>query len=150
MTRRWRTPEIPPRSTTFWVASAILVVVVFSNLRDYWVVSDSHSTAEGVRKPNQYFIHTLAEDVDRRLDAADDGSMIGSLSWSGEHYLFRSSDGQGDGIPCFSNAVLDAFDRQEEPLKRRAWQVWGRIERFRCASTLWIEKIAPAPQDAIQ
>jgi hypothetical protein len=150
MTRRWRLSKIPPQSTTFWVASAILVVVVYSNLRDYWVVSDSQSVAEGVRKPNQYFIHTLAEDADRRLHAADDGSMIGSLSWSGEHYLFRSSDGQGDAIPCFSNSVLDAFDRQEELLKRRDWQVWGRVEQFRGASTLWIEKIAPAPQDAIQ
>jgi hypothetical protein len=46
--------------------------------------------------------------------------------------------------------VLDAFDRQEDPLKNRVWQVWGRVERFRNTSTLWIEKIAPAPHDAIQ
>jgi hypothetical protein len=150
MTRRWKLTEIPPRSTTFWVASAILVVVVFSNLRDYWMVSDSHPSADGIRKPNHYFIHTFSDDTDRRLDATDDGSMIGSLNWNGKHYLFLSSDGQGEAIPCFSNSALDAFDRQEETLKRRSWQVWGRVEQFRDTSTLWIEKIAPAPQNSIQ
>lgn len=150
MTRRWRLSEIPPRSTTFWVASTILLVVVFSNLRDYWMVSGGPPSADGDRRPNQYFIRTLADDIDRLPDAADDGSFIGSLHWNGQHYLFRSSDSQGEAIACFSNSVLDAFDRQDEPLKKRVWQIWGRIEKFRDASTLWIEKIAPAPQDAIQ
>jgi hypothetical protein len=150
MTRRWRRTEIPPRSTTFWVASTILMVVLFSNLRDYWMVSDSHPVVDSIRKPNHHFIHTLTDGVDRRVDATDDESMIGSLTWNGQHYLFRSSDAQGEAIPCFNNSALDAFDRQEEPLKRRAWQVWGHVEQFRDGATLWIEKIAPAPQDAIQ
>jgi hypothetical protein len=106
--------------------------------------------AEGVRRPDQYFIRTFVDGVGRRPDEADDGSMIGSLSWNGQYYLFLSSDGKGDELPCFSNSVLDAFDRQEDPLKNRVWQVWGRVERFRNTSTLWIEKIAPAPHDAIQ
>lgn len=150
MTRRWRISGIPPQSTTFWVASAILLVVIFSNLRDQWMVSGSPLVTDDVRRTDHYFIHTLAEDVGRPLDASDDGSMIGSLGWNGEHYLFRSSDGQGDDIPCFSNSVLDAFDRQEEALKQRVWQIWGRVEQFRSESTLWIEKIAPAPQNTIQ